>query len=105
MPDEVTAMSSPEPTGMSFSIAVIRPCEAVTASMPTTVVGYCDEGVDEEVVVVGSSIGGVVVVVAESGTVVTGVVTGRVVEVAAGTVVEVVVVLLVEVVVVASTMR
>ena len=81
-------MSSPRPSGMSFSMTVITPCEAVTASMRLTVAVNCDYGddvvdvleLDDDVDVLE----GVLVLDDESGTVV---------------------VVVVVVVVVASTMR
>lgn len=101
-------MSSPKPSGMSFSTTVITPWVAMTASMGLTVVVGCVYGVDEEGVLElddgGSLVAvvddGVVEFVDESGFVV--VVAGTVVVVV---VVDDVLVVVVVVVVVASTIR
>ena len=100
-------MSSPKPSGMSFSTTVITPWVAMTASMGSTVAVDCVYGVDEEGVLElgddGSLVAvvddGVVELVDESGFVV--VVAGTVVVV----VVDDVLVVVVVVVVVASTIR
>ena len=78
-------MSSPFPSGMSFSKTVITPCDAVTASMAATVAvprDYGDDVVDVELDVDVEELEVVEVLDDDSGTVVVVVVGGGVVVVA-----------------------